>query len=181
MAIAKDFSKSELISILETIEAASKCKNNTEVQQLLLQAKELFCADYTVCGLGEFGPNGQIEMLNVVNGNYPAEWLDIYLKEDLKEKDPIMRHQVRFMMTQLWSDTFKLYTDESSKRFLSNAGDFNLKYGISGGIYDPEIKIFSIFSFAGDNNRFAKHQKKIVDLLTPHLHRAARKQYTGLQ
>lgn len=181
MAVTKDFSKSDLISALETIEASFKCKSNTEIQQLTLQAKELLCADYSVCGLGEFGPNGQTEMLHFVNGNYPAEWVDIYLKENLKDKDPIMRHQMQFMMTQLWSDTFKLYTDKSSRQFLSNAQDFNLKYGLSSGIYDPEMNIFSVFSFAGANNRFTKHQKQIADLLIPHLHRAVQQQYTGLR
>jgi hypothetical protein len=179
--IAKDFSKGELIAILETIEAARNCDTEVDLKQLITQAKELVCADYCICGLGRKDNNALSDVLMLVNGNYPQEWVDIYMKEGLHKKDPVIKHLMQFLSTHLWSDIFRFYNDKTSIEFLDRANDFGLKCGITTGIFDPEMKCISVLSFAGNTNRFTIHNKKIVDIITLHLHRVLVRTYLTKQ
>lgn len=170
--MSKDFCKNELITILEIIESARICGTEACLQQLIIQAKELLNADYCICGLGKTGANGLSEVLMIANGDYPAEWLNLYKTEELHKVDPIVKHHCQFSsMTQFWSDSFRSYADEISKKFLNDASDFGLRYGITGGVYVPETKNISLFSFASNHNRFSVHHKKIADILTLHFHK----------
>ncbi len=171
--IAKNFTKRELVSILETIETIRKCSSGSELGEALKKTKELLEADYSVCGMGRVSPQGTLSsIIMVVNGDYPQSWLDIYRSEHLYEKDPIIRYNMRFCGTHLWSNIFRHYDDRESRIFLERAGDFGLKYGVTSGIYDPESRILSLFSFAGRKNTFKDRHRRIADLITLHLNQA---------
>lgn len=172
LAIGKGLSKKELVAIMEVIEYARNCNDNRDAQNLILRAKDLFDADYCICGLGKILPDGILAPTAIINGNYPKEWVDMYKREKLYTRDPVVKFHSRFVMTQLWSDTFEFYKNEETNKFLNRAGDFGLKYGISSGIYDPELENASLFSFASNGQRFNLHHKKVVDIIIPHLHNA---------
>lgn len=175
--MAEDFSKQELITILETIEAARTSRGELSLKRLLKRAKELLCAENCICGLGRIREGRLLDISTVVNGDYPEEWLDAYMAERLYKKDPIINYHVQFSSTQLWSETFRRFTDDRTRGLIARASDFGLKYGISGGIFDPEENYISIFSFAGTTDRFKAHHKKIMDVITLHLHRALSRTY----
>ncbi len=177
---AKDLSKSELIAVLEVIEDAVGCDSEAALHGTILRVKELVCADYAVCGLARAPAGDPIEVLTVINGSYPEEWLRVYMDERLYTKDPVVRHHARFTTTQLWTDTFRFYRDETSSTFLHRAYDFGLKNGLTSGVFDPVAQKTSLFSFAGDGEEaFGVHHKKVVDLVVPHLHRAIIKVFEG--
>jgi hypothetical protein len=113
----------------------------------------------------------------VVNGDYPEEWLKLYMAEELYKTDPIVDYHLKFSMTQLWSDTYKLYGDRTSRDFIKRASGFGLNQGITGGIHDQDSLYTSIFSFASGTERFSVRHKKIVDIMTLHLHRALVRTY----
>jgi hypothetical protein len=175
--MTKDFSKHELVSILETVEAARNCSDEISLRQLIKQVKELVCADNCICGLANMDAKGLTDVVTVVNGDYPEQWLNLYLAGELYKKDPVVKFHAQFGLTQLWKDTFELYDEEASKQVLMCAGDFGLNHGITGGIFDPDMKNLSIFSFSGDADRFNAHHKNIVDVVTLHLHRALARTY----
>lgn len=170
----KRFSKKDLTNILQVIQAASSCETEEDVAKIIHKAKELVCADYCICGIGQVNGDSLSSVLHIVNGNYPEEWLNMYLAEKFYKIDPVIKHHLKFGMTQVWSDTFKFYNDKVSRDFLNYAGDFGLRYGISSGVFDIEEKNVSIFSFASNTNTnaFKSHSRKIFDILTPHLHNA---------
>ncbi len=170
----KGFSKKELMDILYVVQAASVCETEADMVKIIHKARELVCADYCICGIEGKTGDGLSPVLQIVNGNYPEEWLNIYLAEKFYKIDPVIRHHLKFGMTQVWSDTFKFYNDKASGDFLNCAADFGLKHGISSGVFDPEEKNISIFSFASNTSRngFKSHSKKIVDILIPHLHKS---------
>ncbi|MBI5902654.1 MAG: autoinducer binding domain-containing protein [Deltaproteobacteria bacterium] len=166
------FSKKELISILEIIEGANVCATERDLGRLLLRAMELLCADYSICGLGRVSCGELKEVVKIINGNYPEDWLNRYTSERLYFKDPIVRQQVQFSVTQLWSDIFKTSNDDLARAFIRNAADFGLRYGVSSGIFLPMREEIVIFSFAAKKDRFNDRHKRIMDIITLHLNNA---------
>lgn len=172
-----DFTKRELIAIIETIEAARTCTSESVLNKVIRRVKGLVSAESCICGLASIESNELKNVLKVVNGGYPDEWLKLYMAEELYKTDPIVDHHLKFSMTQLWSDTYKLYGDRTSRDFIKRASDFGLNQGISSGIHDQERRFTSIFSFASGTERFSVRHKKIVDIMTLHLHRALVRTY----
>jgi hypothetical protein len=114
----------------------------------------------------------------LVNGNYSQEWLNIYMREELYKKDPVIKFLLQFLSTHLWSDMLKFYSDKISIQFLERASDFGLNYGISSGIYTPETKNIGIFSYSSKKECFNVNHKRIIDIITPHIHVALLKVYS---
>ncbi|MBI5874894.1 MAG: autoinducer binding domain-containing protein [Deltaproteobacteria bacterium] len=168
----KEFSKTELIQILETIQTLINCRNEADIKTVLEKTKDLVCADYSICGLGAYDNKGLSEVKNIVNGSYPEGWFVAYKEEKLYEIDPIVWWQYKFFGTQIWADTYKKYKNKASPEFIYNANSFNLNFGISSGIQCAHNNLASITTFANSKNYFRAHQKVIVDILTPNFHQA---------
>ncbi len=168
----KEFTHKELLNILDVVQSAIRVKDETGFCTILEKIRELVCADYAVCGLGEVRKDRLSRIVRIVNLNYSDEWLNAYAAEKLFQKDPIIRCQFQFFGTHLWSEAFKLFSEEPYLRFMHLASDFGLKYGIASGVNGPGLDTGSIFSFAGEKKRFTTHHKKILDILIPHVHQA---------
>ncbi|MBI5826182.1 MAG: autoinducer binding domain-containing protein [Deltaproteobacteria bacterium] len=166
------FSKKELISILEIIEGANVCATERDIGRLLLRAMDLLRADYSICGLGKVSCGELKEVVKIINGNYPEDWLDRYTSEQLYRIDPVIKRHARFSVTQLWSDIFKTCNDHSSRLLIRQAADFGLRYGVSSGIFLPRREEIGIFSFAAKKDRFNDRHKRIMDIITLHLNNA---------
>src|SRR3990172_2587730 len=100
MNISKDLSKKELVAILEVIESARTCNDERDVQNLVIRAKDPLDADYCICGIGKISPDAILEPSAIINGNYPEEWVDMYKRERLYTRDPVVKFHSRFVMTQ---------------------------------------------------------------------------------
>jgi DNA-binding CsgD family transcriptional regulator len=136
----------------------------------LNRVKNLVCADYGVCGLGEVFKEQLSNIIRIINLNYPDEWLVEYARGQLFHKDPIIRCQFQHFGSHLWTEAFELYPKEPYKDFMGLASDFELKYGVASGVNGPCMDRGSIFSFAGRKKSFNSHHKNILDILTPHVH-----------
>jgi len=172
MMDSKDFSKEELIGILEVIEGASSCVRPDDLKDVMLKARELVSADKVICGIAKVLDGEVKDIVSVVNGNYPMEWLSSYLSGKLYFVDPVVRFHTRYSLTQFWSDIFKVSTDRQSRLAIDHAADFGLKFGLSSGIFVPESNNVSILAFSGDRNRYDTHHKKIMDIISLHINNA---------
>ncbi|MFQ5466436.1 MAG: autoinducer binding domain-containing protein [Thermodesulfobacteriota bacterium] len=168
----KGLSKPELVSILEIIESAGNSLSLEHFKKVLLRAKDMVEADFTICGLGRIEGSELIEPLAVLNGNYPGEWLDVYLSESLYYLDPVIRFHTSFSSTHIWGDIARHRKEKSVGRVVDLAVDHGVKYGLSTSLFMPESSAISIFAFSGTRDRFTGHHKKIADILTPHLNGA---------
>ena len=169
---SKGFSKKELVSILEVIEASQNCVTPLDVSTLLLQAKDLVSADYSICGMGRLYEGEIKDVIAVVNGNYPTEWLDVYFSEKFYRHDPVVRYHKSFSPAQTWSDILPRYDDVESRLVVGNAWDFGLRHGISTSVFSPGSEDLTIFAFAGGKDTFRGRQKEILDMLSLHLNGA---------
>ncbi len=169
---ARDFSRFELASILEIIEAARTCTGEASFCDAILRCKELLGMDFAISGLAKKEEDGSLTILSMINGDYPEEWVEIYKSEELYKIDPIIKYHKRFSMTQPWSVTIRALSDDVSSQLLCRASDFGLKYGLSSSIVALETQVFGIFSFASRQNRYDEHHKKVLDIIVLHLYRA---------
>lgn len=163
----KVFSKSELIDILDLIHESIRCKTEADLVSIVARLKDLVCADNGVCALGDNSGN----IIKIININYPVDWLDMYAKEELYKKDPVVHYNFKFFKTCLWSEAIEAFPDKLYTDLMNMASEFRLKYGVAGGLHSLENK-GSIFSFSSEKNRFRAHHKKILDILMPHVNQA---------
>lgn len=164
-----NLSKLELVRILELIELSQKCFGPEDLRKLILESRDLFGAEYAVCGLLE---PGKPVITSFVNGNYPEEWVSRYVSCNYQGDDPVVRFHSNFAVTQLWSDVFKRYNDQKSRDLRKNAGDYRLKHGVTASVYVPDIDKIALFSFSNARNVFKDRHKKLGDILAVHLHGA---------
>lgn len=168
----RTFSKKDLVEIMELIQSAVRCKNELDVKRLLERTKELVCADYSIAGLGVYDNKGLAEAKNIINGSYPEGWFAAYKEEKLYAIDPIVGWHYKFFGTQIWEDIYKRCKNTAFDKFIHNANNFGLCFGIASSIPSRYNNLASIISFAGNNNCLGAHQKAILDILIPHFHQA---------
>ncbi|TAN61617.1 LuxR family transcriptional regulator [bacterium] len=166
------FSKNEMMNILEVIQNAVACNTESDIISVLKKTGELVSGAYSICGIGKCRDEQLIEIKNIVNVNYPAEWLETYNSKKLYEKDPVILHQSRHSGVQLWSDTYKMYDDKIYSEFIDEAADYDIRYGVSGGVHTAHDGMASIITFSNKKNCFKAHHKAILTVLTPHIHQA---------
>jgi hypothetical protein len=159
------FSKTEIVGIMETIEAAHYCANEAGFKAVLQKAAYLLDAQYSVCGVG----SSNLSRVSSVNGSYPKEWFDAYVAERLYLYDPVVRYQMNFPSTVNWRNISRHCADEESRAFFARASAYGLVNGLSSGVYNHADGALSIFSFAGGSGRFDARNKKILETITPHL------------
>lgn len=168
----KDFTKKELAETLELINLAIVCKQEHELRHLLERTKELVCSDHSICGLGRYNKKGLIEAVNIINGSYPEEWFMVYEDKQLYNIDPIVSQHYKYFDTQLWADTYKKFDDEQTHRFISDATDFGLNYGITSGARSPDLNMASILTFSNRKDDFKERHKSLMTVIAPHIHQA---------
>lgn len=159
------FSKKDLCEILDVVNDTVRCKTESDLITITSRVKDLVCADRGVIALGDANGN-VIKLLNV---NYPEDWLAMYAEQELYKKDPIIRYHYKYSKTHLWSEALQVYNDQPSKDLMNMASEFKLNYGLASGV--PATK-GSLFSFSSETDRLTSYHKKVLDLLTPHIHQA---------
>lgn len=168
----KDFSRKELVDILEVINSTVTCRTEEDVSSVLRRVQSMVEADYSICGVGKGNPRGLFAPPMIVNGNYPIEWLQVYGGDELYYVDPLILQNLKKPGgAQLWEDTYEIYREQISKKFLTSQ-DFGLRHGVSDGLYSDTAQTSSLFSFSAPRKNFGEHQKGILDAVTPHLHQA---------
>lgn len=167
-----DLAKNELISILELIDQAQRCSGVLDVQKLILKAAVLLEAEHTVCGLVRIGADRLPVVTSYINGNYPEEWVRRYIEKGYQLKDPVLRFHTQYAMTQTWSDVFRHFEDKEARQVVGEASDYGLKFGLTGAVYIPEISNIALYMFAGRNDNFDAHHKRMADILSMHFTKA---------
>ncbi|MFQ5442515.1 MAG: autoinducer binding domain-containing protein [Thermodesulfobacteriota bacterium] len=169
MDLSKYFSKRDLVSILELIEDSRSCSTGEEARSLILNAREMLSADFSVCATADLSKLGGADAAVVVNGGYPGKWLEIYLRERMYRFDPVIRYHQKFSPSMTWSEINRHFDDREAAIVVKSARDFGLNYGISSSIYSPGSGKMSIFCFAAEKDNFKLHHKRVLDTITLHL------------
>lgn len=164
----KDFSKNDLMKILDLIQTTVNCRTESDIVAATARLKELVSAEKGICCLGD-ASTGKLE--KYINLNYPDEWLIMYAENKFYEHDPIVRYNYSFFEPQFWTTAVETFSEQPCVDLMNNASEFGLNYGIASGVNGLGVR-GSLVSFSSRKNVFTPYELKILDVLTPHIHQA---------
>lgn len=167
----ENFSKRSLIELLECIDASLKCSDVQSFTRLIKKLQSIFQHDNAIAGMVHLKLSMIDDIISVVNIDYPMEWMQIYFQNEFQFIDPIIRFNFTNFKPQIWSETYRKYSAEKSA-FVSMAGEFGLREGITHGVLDGVGLNGSIFSFAGNSFKPMPNHLGMLEIIVPHLHQA---------
>jgi DNA-binding CsgD family transcriptional regulator len=170
MILGKFLSKSDGIVLLEMIDAGLKCSNQVGFKALINRLRHLIPYEYALSALAQTNDDHSIRSYEIVNINYPTEWLDLYFKRDFQKIDPIVIENFGSFKLQYWADTYK--TRRPPEEFVSIAEDFGLKTGYTYGLRNLKKNAGSLFSISGRSVKKDIRSQIILEHIVPHFHEA---------
>jgi hypothetical protein len=127
-----NLSQRDACCILELIQESLACHNLDVFRGLMAKLKSLVAYDFTTCLVCKKGKGGQIQSLDVVNINYPSEWVELYVARNYQQIDPVLKENFESFRIQYWADTYRKMSPP--KVFLSLAEGFGLARGYTYGV-----------------------------------------------
>ncbi len=170
--------RNDAISLLELIQESLYCETLEGYKTLISKLGKLIPFDYAISGLARV-EGGKLKSYNIINLNYPEEWLDVYEKKGYPFVDPIVLENFSAFKLQFWKDTYRKY--RPPKEFIKDADDFNLRAGYSNGVVNRNGRLGSIFTISGHYPRRDELIETVLSILTPHLHNVMAKINTASQ
>ena len=169
-ALSKVLSKQDAIKLLEIIFMSLNIVEKDNYKVLFQELRNLIPFDYSICGMSTLSMNNEISSYEIVNINYPAEWLEVYISNRYDKIDPIVMENYRSYNLQHWSETYE--KKEPPRDFVKTARDFGLCDGYSLGYQNPMSKKGSIFTVSGKKVRKCARMEAILKMVLPHFHQA---------
>jgi Autoinducer binding domain len=127
----QEISKRDACSTLELINESLMCNDLDQFRQLIIKLQKIIAFEVATCLICKTGENGQFKSLEIVNINYPSEWIELYVANSYQQVDPIFKTNFRSFRLQYWADTYRKLPPP--KKFLSMAEDFGLRRGYTHG------------------------------------------------
>ncbi len=165
--------KRDLVNLLEIVDKSLHIATESDFSSLLQDVRKLVPSEHTVCALAETTPSGRyVGPLQLVNINYPTDWLSRYIEADYSNIDPILKHHFTHYGAQVWSRTYRFAQSYKERAFIGEAAEFHLTQGITIGVKCATQPMGSLFSFSGQ--KMGEHQRHVglLQQLVPHLHQA---------
>jgi DNA-binding CsgD family transcriptional regulator len=169
--LVERLSKEECIALIEALHYTAAAKTAVEVKEALLRIQDLLGFTRVIGGIASLNPDGAFRRFsNIVNGSYPDEWLQLYLRNGYMEIDPVFQSALVNQGTQHWQDVYASGTSEKHKEFVEAASEFGLVDGITTGTVDPACKVASFFSVASSKEIDASRYVPLVEYLGYYVH-----------
>jgi len=166
MSQSNYLSGGDALFILNLIHQSLFCRDEEGFRNLIENLKQIIPFDFSICGVARMNDGVSIKSYDVVNINYPAQWLELYISRGYNGIDPVVKENFTEFRVQYWAETYKKHNPP--KEFICNAEDFGLKRGYSHGILE-EGKRGSLFSFSGASIERHPRTETILEYIIPHL------------
>lgn len=142
--LSNEMSKIDLLNLLEVTDNSLGVDDREYFSSLINGVKTFIPFSLAICALGKL-ENGSYKIINLVNHNYPYEWMDLYLKQGYVRIDPIIQIHSAEFRPQVFSESYKR-VNNINKNFI--AKNYNgLSNGVGFGINNYKNKMVSLFSF----------------------------------
>lgn len=165
-----NLSHPDACSLLELIQESLACKDLDAFRTLMTKLKTLIAYDFATCLVCKKEKSGRIQSLDIVNVNYPSEWVELYVTRNYRQIDPILNENFQNFSLQYWADTYQ--KKPPPKTFLSLAEDFGLDRGYTHGARNFTGEEGSLFSLSGRTIEHSERTVTILNVTIPHLHQA---------
>lgn len=153
----------DLVKLLDLIHSLTCIKDMDQIQQVAYSFKEVIECDQIIFGIFEKHSNKE-----VININYPQEWINLYQANGFDRIDPVVLAIMENSTPQHWTDIYNRFPPD--KFFLSLAHDFDLKDGcachVQRGICHPGMAI----SASGNFKKNISKVKYIFEMISPHFY-----------
>jgi LuxR family transcriptional regulator, quorum-sensing system regulator BjaR1 len=148
---------------LDFVDAVHNTKRVVDVVSLFETAiRELGFHAYIMAAVPTAGQS--LEQLTVANG-WPAEWFELYARENYSASDPIPRHCFRTVNPFEWKDApYDRAADIAARKVMERAHDFRLVSGFCIPIHYEDAT--GAISMAGDRAELAPETKKALHLMS---------------
>lgn len=143
--ISNEISKKDLLNLLEVADNSLGVDDRDYFSSLINGVKTFIPFSSAICVLGKL-ENGSYKIINLVNHNYPYEWMDLYLKQGYVRIDPIIQIHSAEFRPQVFSESYKR-VNNINKNFMRRSNDNGLSDGVVFGINNYKNKMVSLFSF----------------------------------
>ncbi|MCP9454787.1 MAG: LuxR family transcriptional regulator [Nitrospira sp.] len=175
--IFNDLSKQECEYFLEVIHYTAHAMTPEQVREVLFLFQKYFPFSKSLGGLVRLGPDGSFAgFSNIVNANFPDEWLYRYWKNSFMEVDPIFKSALETPGTRHWQTVYQSQSPSEHERdFIETARQFGLCDGVTTGSIDQTCKLVTFCSFATEHAIEATEAERLlplIDYLGSHLHLA---------
>lgn len=171
--ISKHMSKDEIASLLDIVQALTKLSTKEEFQSAAEELKSLVPYEYFTCVYAHMEDGRLCCPYQVVNVDYPEEWVNIYMERNYHLTDPVVRENFSKFTLQYWADTYRAMGVD--KEFRATAEEFGLYSGYTSGIRDLAGNAGGLFSFAGRAIEKCERTSAIIEVVTPHLFQALKR------
>jgi DNA-binding CsgD family transcriptional regulator len=170
----KYLSKYDALSLLGILDASTSCKKEEDFRDLLKYFSSLFDAEFSLCFLATLTEEGLTASIEVLNANFPLNWIEQYMSKGYYRIDPVVTEHFRNYEVQYWNKT---YTDHRPPmEILRHAHRFGLIKGYSCGARNSSInRPASLFYFSGDSLEERPRTEIILKYSVPFLHEALKR------
>jgi len=160
-------SKSDAILLLELLSSCVSCSDEESYKSLFGKLRELTQHDHCTTGIATVDDKGITGRFDVINIDYPTDWMMLYLEKGFNEVDPVVKSNFCRYEPQFWKELYK--KEPPPKDFVMLAEDFGISFGITHGVKNMRGNKGSLFSFAGDHIEQSERTEAVVSLAIPHL------------
>jgi DNA-binding CsgD family transcriptional regulator len=170
----KYLSKNDAFSLLGILDASSSCKEEEDFRELLKYFGSLFGGDLSLCFLATVNEEGLTASVEVLNVNFPPDWLEQYMSKGYFRTDPVAVEHFRSYEVQPWSKTYAKH--HPPQELLRHSKRFGLRKGYSCGTRDSNgERPASLFYFSGDSLEERPRTELILGYSVPFLHEAVKR------
>lgn len=164
----KLLSEDDSLAVLDLISCSRLCASDNEFVELMTRLAELIDADHCMCAYARFSGRRRIQCFDVLNVNFPSEWLETYLAKKYYRLDAVVKENYKHFKIQYWEETYQKckYADH----IISHAREFSLVRGCSYGMKSEDGRGGSLFSFSGPSVIKSERNRSILKIAIPELH-----------
>lgn len=173
--IFNNLSKQECEQFLEIIHYIAQAVTPEQVREVLFLVQKYFPFTKSLGGLVRLRPDGEFSgFSNIVNANFPDEWLYLYWKNNFVEVDPVFKTALESPGTRHWQAIYQNhpFSSEKEQEFLQTSQQFGLCDGITTGSIDETCGLATFCSFASEQSIDAERFIPLVEYLGFHVHMA---------
>jgi Autoinducer binding domain len=175
----RHLSKQDALILLEMIHESLACSSEDEIRNVMSKLSDLIPYQAALSCRSKISANGAVESMQVVNVDYPAEYIVELGKRGLVVKDPIVIENFKSFKLQYWADTLKQQGEfpDDMHEISSLAEDFGFHKVRSGCGYGHGVRNLkrtegSFFCYHGLDR--SSRTEEILELVIPHFHEALR-------
>lgn len=179
--LAAHLSKSELITMLDIMDAARSVGTEQQFHQLMHMSSRLVPIERAYVSVADLDAEGRIvRSSHHVNLDFPLRWLDTYREQAYFRIDPVAQLLFKADRPLIWAELHRTHRSRSDRTFYGCAADFGLRNGFSFGARFARSPSASFFSCVGHEITHHPRHVATVQYLVPHLHAALSKVHLGM-